>query len=120
MAGHVSKASDVYAYGILLYEIITGSRAYAGVPIPLLPHEVAMQRLRPQWPKKASLAPSCQRLRELAEACWTHKAQDRCATQPEEGVGSCDDAGKTELVTKKSAVSMEMNRWPLSFPAAYC
>eukprot|EP00775_Hariotina_reticulata_P007113 gene7113-7327_t len=28
MAGHVSKASDVYAFGILLFEVITSQRAY--------------------------------------------------------------------------------------------
>jgi len=79
MAGHVSKASDVYAYGILLYEIITGCRAYAGVPIPLLPHEVAMQGLRPEWPKNIPL--ESEGLRQLAQACWAHKAHDRCAEQ---------------------------------------
>lgn len=30
MAGRVSKASDVYAFGVLMYEIISGQRAYAG------------------------------------------------------------------------------------------
>jgi len=30
MAGHASKASDVYAFGILLFEVITGQRAYPG------------------------------------------------------------------------------------------
>lgn len=75
MAGHVSKASDCYAYGILLYEIITGMRAYAGVPIPLLPHEVAMQGLRPKWPD--NMPPECNKLRALAEACWQHRPQDR-------------------------------------------
>jgi serine/threonine protein kinase len=75
MAGRVSKASDVYAYGILLYEVVTGQRAYAGVPIPLLPHEVARQRLRPQWPP--GLPPGCKDLCRLAEACWAHEPQDR-------------------------------------------
>ena len=33
MSGHVSKASDVYAFGILLHELISGQRAYAGAPV---------------------------------------------------------------------------------------
>jgi serine/threonine protein kinase len=75
MEGHVSKASDVYAYGILLFEIITGRRAYSGVPIPLLPHEVAMQGLRPEWP--SNLPEDSLQLRDLAEFCWKHQPQDR-------------------------------------------
>ncbi|KAF8060547.1 D-xylose 1-dehydrogenase NADP(+) 2 [Scenedesmus sp. PABB004] len=75
MAGHVSKASDVYAYGVLLYEIMTGQRAYAGVPIPLLPHEVARQGLRPTWPP--GMPSGCRDLRRLAEACWAQQPQDR-------------------------------------------
>jgi serine/threonine protein kinase len=74
-AGHISKASDVYAFGVLLYEVITGQRAYAGVPIPLLPHEVAVQGLRPTWPE--GMPPGCRDLRKLAEACWAHNPQDR-------------------------------------------
>jgi serine/threonine protein kinase len=30
MNGHVSKSSDIYALGILLYELISSQRAYAG------------------------------------------------------------------------------------------
>lgn len=76
MAGHISKASDVYAYGVLLYELISCHvRAYAGVPIPLLPHAVAKDGLRPEWP--ASVPPAFDGLQRLAEACWSHLPQDR-------------------------------------------
>jgi hypothetical protein len=76
MAGHVSKASDVYAFGVLLFEIVTGRRAYAGVPIPLLPHEVAVRGLRPEWPE--GLPPECEPIRKLAAACWAQEPQSRC------------------------------------------
>jgi serine/threonine protein kinase len=97
-AGHISKASDVFAYGVLLFEIMTGQRAYAGVPIPLLPHEVAVQGLRPQWPP--GMPPGCRDLRRLAESCWAHNPQDRCVgvagglvtrllVRPERASGPC-------------------------------
>jgi serine/threonine protein kinase len=70
--GHVSKASDVFAFGILLYEIVTGQSAYAGVPISLLPHRVAVEGLRPTWPTGVS----CEMMR-LAESCWVAKPQRR-------------------------------------------
>lgn len=73
--GHISKAGDVYAYGVLLFEIMTGSRAFAGTPTPLLAHEVAVGRARPRWPE--GLADEVLPLRELAEQCWAQRARDR-------------------------------------------
>uniref|UniRef100_A0A383W883 Protein kinase domain-containing protein n=1 Tax=Tetradesmus obliquus TaxID=3088 RepID=A0A383W883_TETOB len=91
LSGHVSKASDVYAFGILLFEMLTGQRAYAGVPIPLLPHEVARQGLRPAWP--ANLPPGCRDLQRLAEACWAQQPQDRpCLQEVFEQLASCSVA----------------------------
>ena len=65
--------------GILLYELISGLRAYAGVAIPLLPHEVAVQGLRPEWPRK--MPADFDGLRRLAEACWQQKPSDRSVWQ---------------------------------------
>lgn len=72
MSGHISKASDVYAFGVLLYEIATGQRAYAGIAVPLLPHRVAVEGLRPVWPSGVMTD-----LRRLAESCWAQKPQQR-------------------------------------------
>ena len=33
MLGRCSKASDVYAFGILLWEVATGGKAFAGVSL---------------------------------------------------------------------------------------
>jgi hypothetical protein len=50
------------------------------VAIPLLPHEVAMQGVRPVWPKK--IPEEVTGLRQLAEACWQQKSQDRLVQDP--------------------------------------
>ncbi len=49
--GKISRASDVYAFGILLWELITGGHAYRGVPRAVLGHEVTKRHLRPAFPR---------------------------------------------------------------------
>lgn len=73
--GHISKASDVCAYGVLLFELITGQRAFAGTPTPLLAHAVAVGGLRPVWP--AGVARELRPLCRLAEACWAQEPAGR-------------------------------------------
>jgi serine/threonine protein kinase len=68
--GHVSKASDVYAFGILLWEMLVGARPYPGVLLALLPHEVAHAGLRPAWPAEVAADAALDSCRALAEACW--------------------------------------------------
>jgi len=50
MHGHVSPASDVFAYGILMWELYTGEHAYKGVPRALLGHNITKQGMRPVFP----------------------------------------------------------------------
>lgn len=66
---------QLQAFGILLHELITGLRAYGGVPIPLLPHEVAVKGVRPSWP--SALPEEYQELQALAEACWQQGPQQQ-------------------------------------------
>ncbi|GIL58505.1 hypothetical protein Vafri_13460 [Volvox africanus] len=66
LCGHVSKANDVYAYGVLLFELFSGERAWEGMPRALLPARVALEGWRPVFPPHAPAA-----YRQLAERCWT-------------------------------------------------
>eukprot|EP00879_Flechtneria_rotunda_P018431 GHRR01019334.1.p1 GENE.GHRR01019334.1~~GHRR01019334.1.p1 ORF type:complete len:157 (+),score=41.29 GHRR01019334.1:646-1116(+) len=74
--GHASKPSDVYAFGILFWELATGRRAFQGVPVALLGHNVAHLRWRPGW--VPGVAPP---LKVLVEQCWAHQASHRPSFQ---------------------------------------
>ncbi len=62
--------------GILLWELVTGGRAFTGVPKPLLGHAIVQQRLRPVWPPPV-VGPAWTGLRRLTERCWAHDAVAR-------------------------------------------
>jgi hypothetical protein len=45
----VSKAADVYAFGITMWEMYTGRRVFEGIPRALLGHQITKVRHRPAW-----------------------------------------------------------------------
>ncbi|KAL6757524.1 kinase-like domain-containing protein [Haematococcus lacustris] len=61
---HVSKASDVYAYGILLLEMAQSGPAYSKACLADLAHRVMIENLRPEWP-----AHVCPELGKLFQQC---------------------------------------------------
>ncbi|KAG2500604.1 hypothetical protein HYH03_001372 [Edaphochlamys debaryana] len=72
--GKVSKAADVYSYGIMLWELYTGQRLFAGLPQERLVAQVAdaSERLRPQFPPDAP-----EDYKRLACECWDHELSAR-------------------------------------------
>ncbi|KAL6746044.1 kinase-like domain-containing protein [Haematococcus lacustris] len=61
---HVSKASDVYAYGILLLEMAQSGPAYSKACLADLALRVMIENLRPEWP-----AHVCPELGKLYQQC---------------------------------------------------
>eukprot|EP00878_Enallax_costatus_P013393 GHUV01014005.1.p1 GENE.GHUV01014005.1~~GHUV01014005.1.p1 ORF type:complete len:832 (+),score=111.45 GHUV01014005.1:893-3388(+) len=72
LSGRVSKAADVYSFGITLWEMYTGRRAFEGIPRALLGHQITREALRPGFPEGTP-----QQYRELAERCWEPRWEDR-------------------------------------------
>ncbi|GAX83029.1 hypothetical protein CEUSTIGMA_g10456.t1 [Chlamydomonas eustigma] len=72
--GHQSKAADVFAFGITLWELWTAGKPYKGVTKALLGHKVAREHLRPVFP------PGCpSAYRNLAQSCWDYSPNKRPA-----------------------------------------
>ncbi|GIL91280.1 hypothetical protein Vretifemale_18849, partial [Volvox reticuliferus] len=72
--GHVSRASDVYGFGILLYELYTADIAFRGVPKALIGHAITKENLRPVFPSSLG-APFEYQL--LACRCWESNPEIR-------------------------------------------
>ncbi|WIA23479.1 hypothetical protein OEZ85_000224 [Tetradesmus obliquus] len=99
LQGRASKASDVYAFGILLWELATGRRAFSDVPKAMLGAAVVRDAARPEWPEGSSCMHAAafaaaaaaavgllggadfvhppSHYRQLTEACWAQNPADR-------------------------------------------
>jgi hypothetical protein len=68
----VTCTSLVAAFGITLWEMYTGARAFEGVPRALLGHQITREHKRPRFPDSTPWA-----YRDLAERCWQPNWQER-------------------------------------------
>jgi len=65
LAGKLSKAADVYAFGILLFEMFSAKRAFEGMSMQQVIQEVGNKGARPRFPPEVPV-----RVVELACRCW--------------------------------------------------
>jgi len=77
MEGHLSKAADVYSFGVLLWQLCCSCRAWGGMSHGAVVNAVCYERLQLLFPED-----SPEGFIDLAQACMAFNAEDRPA---------CDD-----------------------------
>lgn len=89
-----SKASDVYSFGILLWELFTAGQPFSDVKMALMGHEIAVAGRRPTFPP---FTPP--RYARLAERCWATDSGERPSFSEvlEELLALCASSGPTTL-----------------------
>ncbi|GIL44674.1 hypothetical protein Vafri_2160 [Volvox africanus] len=68
----VDSSADVYAFGILMWELVSGKQPYHDRNLKQLPHEVVNKGLRPTFP---SNTPDV--YKSLAKSCWSPLPRNR-------------------------------------------
>ena len=63
---------DVYAYGIVLWEILTGNQPYKGLKVPEIISEVSLHDMRPPIPNGTP-----ENVRKLITSCWARDPTTR-------------------------------------------
>jgi hypothetical protein len=72
MEGKLSKAGDVYSFGILMAELTRGGKVFMDTPIAALTHLVVFRHQRPGFPEDVPTE-----FKLLAERCWRPSAANR-------------------------------------------
>lgn len=68
----INSSVDVYAFGIIMWELYTGRRVYEGLSAQQVAQRVVQEGLRPRFPQNT---PACYKV--LASACWAQASSAR-------------------------------------------
>ncbi len=73
LAGSAGKPADVYAFGVLLWEMLTGARAWAGMPHTQIICQVALMKRQLAMPKGLPME-----LDKVLRSCLASQPTRRC------------------------------------------
>ncbi len=74
------RAQDMYAVGVMIWEMLAGQRPWAGLSIAQIAYSVGLLRQRPPLDGAAMPPGRCPpKLRALVEACWDQDPKRRPA-----------------------------------------
>ena len=72
LSGHLSGSTDVYAFGVVLWELFCGEVAYSKTHNAVIMHQVCVDNKRPELPSSVP-----EEYAALVQACWLRVPSDR-------------------------------------------
>lgn len=115
----ITPAIDIYAFGVLLYEMLAGQKPFRAETPEAIFYAILNQEADPQ-PLEAAQVPA--RVRELVARCMSKKAEDRpeslasIATVLEECIAAEKVQGNT-LIAAEPAITVTAAQTPATAPA---
>jgi len=109
----VDRRTDIWAFGCILYEMLTGQRAFADEDVSLMLSKV-LQR-EPDFDALPTATPAC--IRQTLRLCFKKDPRDRIQAI---GDGRLALAGAFEHIPDRSAIAIRSDRWrrPIAMAAS--
>ncbi|DBA75652.1 hypothetical protein WJX79_010067 [Trebouxia sp. C0005] len=107
--GVMHKSADVWAFGVLLWEMYSGQRAWAGMSYTQVMQAVGYEQRGPEWPDQAPTA-----LKALGNACFeldpdARPTFNQCIEHLSSMLAACGDATRAESLEPRSQTRPGIN-----------